>query len=408
LKLRNWLTPWRIVIAVVVLLIVALVVRSHFKAPEPPAITTTAVSRGDLEIDVLATGTIEAAKLVSVGAQATGEIKHLYVALGDKVRKGDPIAEIDSKQQDNDLLRATAALQSARADLSARKATLKQDELAVTRLRALVAIDAGSHEDLEVAEAALDGARAAVTVSESAIVQAQLAEDTARVNVGYAHVLAPMDGTVVAVVTEQGQTVNSVQMSPTIIKLARLDTMTIKAQISEADVPRVRVGMPVYFTLLGDPDTRYDTTLRAVEPGPTTLASDTGTTLVTSSSAATAIYYNGIFDVPNPQGKLRIAMTAQGTIVLDKVHDVLLIPSAALGARGKDGRHVVRVVSAAAASAGAGVAQDRLVRIGLNNRVQAQVLDGLKVGERVVTSEAPTPGGAASAAGSVSGSDGAK
>jgi macrolide-specific efflux system membrane fusion protein len=397
LTLRKLLTPWRIVVAVVVLLGVGLAVRSHFKAPEPPAITTTAAARGDLEIDVLATGTIEAAKLVSVGAQATGEIKHLYVALGDKVKKGDPVAEIDSKQQDNELLKANAALQSAKADLSARKATLKQDELAVARLRALVAIDAGSHGDLEVAEAALDSARAGVTVAESTIAQATLAEDTARVNVGYAHVVAPMDGTVVAIVTEQGQTVNAVQISPTIIKLARLDTMTIKAQISEADVPRVKVGMPVYFTLLGDPDTRFDTTLRAVEPGPTTLAAETST-LTTSSSAATAIYYNGIFDAPNPQGKLRIAMTAQATIVLDKVKDALLIPSAALGAKAKDGRYTVRVVSEAAASAGAGIPNVRQVRIGLNNRVQAQVLDGLKAGERVVTSEAPTPGGAASAA----------
>ena len=408
MKLRKWFTPWRIVVAVVVLIVVALVVRGHFRKPPPPAITTTAAARGDLEIDVLATGTIEAAKLVSVGAQATGEIKHLYVALGDKVKKGDPIAEIDSKQQDNDLQRASAVLQSARADLSARKAALKQAELAVTRLRALVAIDAGSHTDLEAAEANVDSARAAVTVAESTIAQDSLAEDTARVNVGYAHVLAPMDGTVVAIVTEQGQTVNSVQMSPTIIKLARLDTMTIKAQISEADVPRVKSGMPVYFTLLGDPDTRFDTTLRAVEPGPTTLASDTATTAVTSSVAATAIYYNGIFDVPNPQGKLRIAMTAQATIVLDKIKDALLIPSAALGAKGKDGRYTVRVVSEAAASASAGVAKDRLVRIGLNNRVQAQVLDGLAVGEHVVTSEAPTPGGAASAASASSGSDGAK
>jgi membrane fusion protein, macrolide-specific efflux system len=405
LKLRKWFTPWRIVVTVVVLVVVALVVRSHFRKPPPPAITTTAVARGDLEIDVLATGTIEAAKLVSVGAQATGEIKHLYVALGDKVKKGDLIAEIDSKQQDNDLQRASAVLQSARADLNARKAALKQAELAVTRLRALVAIDAGSHTDLEAAEANVDSARAAVTVAESTIAQDALAEDTARVNVGYAHVLAPMDGTVVAIVTEQGQTVNSVQMSPTIIKLARLDTMTVKAQISEADVPRVKVGMPVYFTLLGDPDTRYETTLRAVEPGPTTLASETGATTTTSSSAATAVYYNGIFDVPNPQGKLRISMTAQATIVLDRIKDALLIPSAALGAKGKDGRITVRVVSEAAASAGAGVPQDRLVRIGLDNRVQAQVLDGLKAGERVVTSEAQVPGGAASAA---SGSNDAK
>ncbi len=407
MKLGKWATPGRIATATIVLFILVLVVRSHFKKPEPRAVTTAVVTYGDIESSVLATGTIEAAKLVSVGARATGEVRRLYVALGDKVKKGDLIAEIDSKEQDNELLRSTSALESAQADLKSRKAALKQSELAETRLRALVAIDAGSHLDLEVAEANVESTRAAVDVSLSAIAQAKLAEDTARVNVGYAHVIAPMDGTVVAIVTEQGQTVNAVQASPTIIKLARLDTMTVKAQISEADVPKVRVGMPVYFTLLGDPEARYETTLRAVEPGPTTMAAETTSgTAVAGSSGATPIYYNGIFDAPNPQGLLRVAMTAQSTIVLNKIKGVLTIPSAALGAKKPDGRYSVRVVPAASASGEAVEPQDRLVRIGLNNRVRAQVVDGLKLGERVVTSEATSVDGSTSAASSASDSGG--
>ena len=388
MKLRAWFTRRRVVFAAIALVVVGLVLRSHFAPPRAPAFTSAPVARGDLELDVLATGTIEAARLVSVGAQATGELKHLYVALGDRVKKGDLIAEIDSTQQQNDLRTQTAVLVSAKADLQARRAQLKQDELALARLRGLVDIDAGARSDLETAQANLDVARAGVASAEAVIAQDSIAVDKAQVSVGYARVVAPMDGTVVAVVTEQGQTVNSVQASPTIIKLARLDTMTVKAQISEADVPLVKAGQPVYFTLLGDPDTRYETTLRRVEPGPTTLASDGSATVSVSSSSTSAIYYNGIFDVPNPQGKLRISMTAQTTIVLDKVRDVLLVPAGALGERQKDGRYKVRVAPAA----GPGFPQDRFVRIGLNNRVQAQVLEGLKQGERVVTSEAPVPG----------------
>jgi macrolide-specific efflux system membrane fusion protein len=397
-NLRKLLTPGRIALAVLVLALASLAVHGRFEAADLPNVTSSPVTRGDFEMDVLATGTIEAAKLVSVGAQTTGELKRLYVALGDHVKKGDLIAEFDSMQQQNDLRRATAALLSAKADRDSKAAALKQDELALARLRALLTTDAAAHSDVEAAEANLDMARAAVAGADSAVAQAVVGEDIANVNLGYCRVLAPMDGTVVAVVTEQGQTVNAAQSSPTIIKLARLDTMTVKAQISEADVPRVKAGMPVYFTLLGDPDTRYETVLRSVEPGPTTLASDTGAGFSRSGGAVSAIYYNGIFDVPNPQGKLRIAMTAQATIVLEKLHDVLLIPSAALGERDKHGRISVRVLAPASADGNVVRPQDRLVTIGLNNRVQAQVLDGLKVGERVVTSEAPSANAAGSGA----------
>ena len=379
----------RVLVALVLLAAIALAARGCGRHRTAAEFTSSPVIRGTLEVGVLATGTIEAARLVSVGTQATGEVQRLHVALGDVVKKGDAIAEIDAKQQDNDLLRATAALRSAQADLASRQAAATQAGLALDRARELAAIDVASHADRETAEANAATARANVIVAEAAIAQARLAQDAARLNVGYARVVAPMDGTVVAIVTEQGQTVNSVQMSPTLIKLARLDTMTVRAQISEADVPKVKVGMPVRFTLLGDPETRYQATLRAIEPGPTTIAGDTSAAAAgMAGGGASPVYYNGIFDVPNPKGDLRIAMTAQATILTRKVDDALLIPSAALGAIGQDGRYTVRVVADTPASAPGAAVQERQVRIGLNNRTQAQVLDGLRLGERVVTSMA--------------------
>jgi macrolide-specific efflux system membrane fusion protein len=250
----------------------------------------------------------------------------------------------------------------------------------------MVAADAGARVDLETAEATLGTALADTEALQAQIRQAKVAESTAELNLSYTRVTAPMDGVVVAIVTEQGQTVNANQSAPTIIKLARLDMMTVKAQISEADVPRVRAGMPVYFSLLGEPDQRIETKLRAVEPGPTTIASDgsgsSGIGSATGSSGTSAVYYNGIFDVPNPDGKLRINMTARTTIVLVNAKRVLTVPSAALGARGVDGRYGVRVLQ------GDGRIIGKQVRIGLNNRVQAEVLEGLTEGEKVVTSEA--------------------
>ncbi|OWQ90349.1 efflux transporter periplasmic adaptor subunit [Roseateles aquatilis] len=393
--MKQWLRPGRLVLLVVALLIVGWIVkRVWFTPPPPPQVTTALVERGDLEDTVLATGTINAYKLVSVGARATGEVKRLAVALGEKVKEGQLIAEIDALTQQNALRDAQAQLRSAEALLASRKATLIQAELSARRQRELNAADAGARAELESAEAALNTARADVESQQAMVAQSRINVDNAQVNLGYARVVAPMDGTVVAIVTEQGQTVNAAQSAPTIIKLARLDTMTIKAKISEADVPRVKPGMPVYFALLGAPDRRIEATLRAVDPGDTTLAdaSATGTTTSSSSSATSAIYYNGIFDVPNTDGTLRINMTAQTTIVLARVKGALTVPSTALGKHDPKGLYTVRVQGAE------GRIEDRQVRIGMNNRVRAEVLDGLREGERVVTSEA-LPGDAASSNG---------
>ncbi len=375
----------------VVVVLVGIAVAAYWmtRSAPTPTVTTAPVARADIEDGVLATGTIEAAKLVAVGAQATGVVTKLYVALGDTVRKGQPIAEIDSSNQRNDLQRAEAGVLGVRAQRASKVALLTQTRLAAERLRALVAIDAGSRADLETAEATYATTKADIASLDAQLSQAQIAENTARVNMGYTHVVAPIDGTVVAVLNEEGQTVNAAFNVPSIVKLARLDTMTVKAQISEADVPRVRPGMPVWFTLLGDPDRRYESTLKRVEPGPTTLASDAsgsgGAAAATPAGAAKAIYYNGIFEVPNADGSLRIAMTAQVTIVVAVAKDVLSIPSAALGARGPDGRYKVRVVDGSKTD-------ERLVRIGLDNRVRAEVKDGLVADENVVTSDAPAPG----------------
>ncbi|MFG6487826.1 efflux RND transporter periplasmic adaptor subunit [Roseateles sp. BYS78W] len=383
--MKNWLKPARLIVLALVLLVVVFVARRALTPPPPPVVATAPVTVADIEDSVLATGTIGAFKQVSVGAQVTGEVKKLHVALGDKVEKGQLIAEIDALTQTNNLRNSEAALQSAQALLKAKQAALKQAELAAARLRELVAVDAGARADLEAAEATLTTSRADIAAQEAQIVQAQMAADTAKVNLGYTRVAAPMDGVVVAIVTEQGQTVNANQSAPTIIKLAKLDVMTVKAQISEADVPRVKPGMPVYFNLLGEPDRRYEVKLRAVEPGPTTIATDSTTTTSTSTTTS-AVYYNGIFDVPNPENKLRINMTAQASIVLARAEKTLTVPSAALGAREGADRYRVRVQEEG------GRIADRVVRIGLNNRVRAQVLDGLKEGEQVVTTEAAPAG----------------
>lgn len=332
---------------------------------------TTPAERRDLEQSVLADGTLQAQQLVSVGAQVSGQIKALHVALGEQVKQGDLLVEIDDLTQQNALKDAEAALDNVQAQLASRRATLRNNQLVFERQRKVLARGLGSQADYDSAEATLTATRADIRALTAQSVQARIAVDTARVNLGYTRIVSPMAGTIVAIPVEQGQTVNAVQSTPTMVKVARLDTMTVEAQISEADVIRVSAGLPIYFTVLGAPEQRYQARLRAIEPAPDSINDDT----TSSSSTSTAVYYNGLFEVENPEGALRIGMTAQVHIVLATERDALVIPAIALsGDR-------VQVVD------GAGQPQWRQVRVGLNNKVDAQILSGLEAGESVVVSQ---------------------
>ncbi|GAB2903157.1 efflux RND transporter periplasmic adaptor subunit [Uliginosibacterium flavum] len=382
LKKNNWFTLRNGVIALVVLAVLLLAGFKLWSPPERPSYLTAAAELSDLEDAVLATGTIQAFKQVSVGAQASGQIKSLKVKLGDRVKAGQLIAEIDSLTQQNSLRNAEAALESVRAQLLSKQATLKQAELAFKRAESLMDQEAGSRESFEAAEATQAATRAEITALNAQIAQAKISVNTANLNLSYTRIVAPMDGTVVALIAQEGQTVNANQSTPTIIKLARMDTVTVRAQISEADVTRVKAGQKVYFTILGEPAKRYTTTLRAIEPAPDSISTDTSTSSTTSTSTSTAIYYNGLLDVPNPDDKLRISMTTQVRIVLAEATQTLTIPSVALGEQAPDGRYVVRVLDEQ------GLVMPHRVRIGLNNTVSAQVLEGLAESDKVILGEA--------------------
>lgn len=397
----NWFKGWRLGLIAVVLVGGGWWVRQHYFTPPPaPQVITAPVTRQDLEDTVLATGSIQAIQQVDIGAQASGQIRKLHVELGQSIHKGDLVAEIDSTKQQNDLRNAEAQLAVLAAQKRSRQAQLVQYELALKRTQALVKEDAGTRADLESAQASVDTTRAALAELDAQIEQARIAVDTAKTNLGYTRIVAPMDGVVIAVVRKAGQTVNALQSAPTLIKLAQLDTMLIRAQISEADVVKVRPDMPVYFTIMGEPEKRYDAKLVAIEPSTDAEQAETSSTTSTSStssSTTSAIYYNGRFTVPNPEHKLRIDMTAQVSIVASRADNTLTVPATALGARGKDGRYTVKVLEGEAGQAQK--VSQRQVRVGLNNRVQAQILEGLKEGERVVIGDASANGASRSRGG---------
>ena len=347
--------------------------------PEPVEFMTVPVTRQDISETVLATGSLEGRKQVNVGAQVSGQLQQLKVKLGDSVSKGQLLAVIDPVIPQNDLRDAEAALDNVLAQKQAKQALLKQYRLELQRQRTMRGQDASAQADLEQAEAALAQTQAELRALDAQTRQAHIKVDTAKANLGYTQISAPMDGVVIAIVTEEGQTVVSTQSAPTILKLADLDTMTGKAEISEADVIRVQPGQATRFTILGDPDTQYQGVMRAIEPAPESESSESSSS-TTSSTSSSAIYYNGLFDVANPDHKLRVSMTAQVTIVLGESKQGLAIPLSVLGQRLAGNRYEVQVLVNDRP-------ESRAITTGRKDSVHIEVLEGLSEGERLVVGD---------------------
>lgn len=333
---------------------------------------TVIVSRGDIETNVLASGVLEASSLVSIGAEVSGTVKAVHVALGDSVKRGDLIVEIDSLNQENAVRTAEAALAGIEAQRRYQAAGLSRAQTTLARQQQLNASSLISQTDLEAAQIAVDQAQAQLDQLDAQQAQAELTVESAKLDLARTRIVAPNDGTVVALLVDEGQTLNANSATPTVAKIANLDTMVIRAEISEADVVKVQPGQRVYFTILGEPDQQIEAMLREVEPAPTSIATDT-------ASSGNAVYYNGLFEVPNPDHRLRISMTASVTIVLDEARDVLTLPAGLVSRRGPDGAAMVSVYDPETEDI-----RPVRIEVGLNNNVLAEVRSGLSEGDQVV------------------------
>ncbi|NVO28996.1 efflux RND transporter periplasmic adaptor subunit [Donghicola sp. C2-DW-16] len=334
---------------------------------------TVSAGRGDVESTVLATGLIEAKSLVSVGARTSGQIEELLVKVGDEVTSGALIAQIDSLEQQNALKQAEADLAQIEAEIASNAAEIKLAELNLARISKLSGSKLSTADDLNSAEAALAVARAASDSLAAQKSRAEVEVAAAQLDLDRTRITAPMDGTVVAVVSDEGTTLNASTESPTIVKLAALDRMEIKAEISEADVVNVHAGQAVRFSLLGATDVEYDAVLDAVEPAPSSIADSD------EVSTDEAIYYNARFMVDNPDRILRIGMSANVTVVLDSVKDAVTLPLSALPERAEaDGRYALPVMDAS------GKPALRMVEVGVRGATDVQILSGLEDGDQVV------------------------
>ncbi|WP_040659876.1 efflux RND transporter periplasmic adaptor subunit [Neisseria shayeganii] len=338
---------------------------------------TEAARRDSLRQTVAATGEISAAQLVDVGAQASGQIKVMHVKIGQQVKQGDLIAEIDATTQANALNTHRAKLDTYRAQLTSAQIALQTAGRQLNREQALMAENATSRQELENAQDAHAAAKARVAELQSLIRQTRIAINTAEADLGYTRITAPISGTVVSVRVEEGQTVNANQTTPTIVQIADLSRMLNKMQIAEGDVTKVQAGQRLLFTTLADPEHEREGALDSVDPGLTTMSQGGYTT--STDTTNTAIYYYARALVPNEDGKLAIGMTTQNNIVINEAQNVLSVPAMAVKQRGSE--RFVRILTAERRP------EERRVSVGISDGVRTEITSGLKEGEEVIVSE---------------------
>ena len=341
------------------------------------AYATATVERGDVESTVVAAGIVQPFKYVDVGAQTSGKLKSLKVNRGDQVKENQLLAEIDPALADTALMAANATLENMTAQRALKQAQMTLAKVQVARKEALFVENAATASDRDIAKAGYDVAVADVDSLSAQMKQAVAAIDTAKANLGYTKITAPMAGEVASITLLEGQTLNANQQAPNILRIADISTVTVWAQVSEADIVRVRPGQDVYFTILGD-SRRWDGKVRQILPTPELINN--------------VVFYDVLFDIPNAERELKIQMTAQVFIVLAQAKGVLVIPAAAIGNAGEGADIKVKVLKTD------GSVELRTVKIGIKSEILAEVKDGLREKEQVVIGKTAVKGGATSSA----------
>lgn len=325
--------------------------------------TLTAATQGDIEETVTAQGTLEPKEFVNVGAQVSGQLTKLYVQVGEDVSASQLIAEIDPRVYESRLEETQAQVKALRAQLDLAKQQHARNAQLV--------------EAQAVSKDAFETTLANVKNLEAQIEQATSQLNEAKTNLGYTKIYAPIAGTVVSQTTKVGQTLNANQTAPTVVEVANLDTMTVRAQVAEADVGKVTPNMPVYFTTLGS-DTRWQTVVGQVIPSPEVVND--------------VVLYNVLADIANTDRSLMTGMSTQMNFVVGEAKGAVLVPVTALGKKRGRVATGTEYEIFVPERAGSEAMVSKTIVVGLMNRSMAEVKSGLKVGDTVAVPTATSSG----------------
>jgi len=337
--------------------------------PREDRFRPVAVTQSTIEEVITAQGKLEPKEYVDVGSQVSGQLKQIHVEIGDMVTKGQLLAEIDPRVYEARVEANQARLNSLKAQLNEQKAQAVLAKQNLTRNQNLIGINAVSRQVLQEseAEAAVAEARVGATMAQINEVESNLRGD--RTNLGFTKIHAPMAGTVTTMPAREGQTLNANQTAPLIMQIANLDMMTVRAQVAEADVTRLKENMPAHFSTLGDAERRWEGTVRQILPSPEVLND--------------VVLYNVLIDVRNEGRQLMTGMSTQVFFIFGKAENVPVVPAEALNQRvpeednEKGKAYRVRVLTESGP-------KERVIHAGLQTRTQAQVTAGLESGERIL------------------------
>jgi macrolide-specific efflux system membrane fusion protein len=354
--------------------------------------TTVQVARGDIESSVTALGTLQPRRYVDVGAQASGQIQKIHVEVGDVVKEGQLLVEIDPSTQQAKLDAGRFSIDNLKAQLQEQRAQHDLARQKYQRQQNLAAGGATRDEDVQTAQAELRTTQARIDMFEAQIRQAQASLRSDQAELGYTRIYAPMGGTVVALDARVGQTLNAQQQTPLILRIAKLSPMTVWAEVSEADIGHVKPGMTAWFTTLSGGQRRWNSTVRQIlpiPPKPLDQTSRGGGSPASSSKSGTArvVLYTVLLDVDNADNALMAEMTTQVFFVSNQAKNVLTAPVAALQGGPQADSQTARVV------AQNGGIEQRTVRTGISDRLKVQILDGLAEGDHLLIGPVDGSGG---------------
>lgn len=366
----------KLIIFVCIAVVMLIIFNKLTPKGEKTVFLTEEAKRGRIEQTVIATGTVRSNNRVEVGAQVSGRITKMNVILGQEVKKGDLIATIDSTTQENDLEKAKSQLESYETQLESKKTDLEVSSSKYRRAANLYKVKSISQDEYETAKQEYAAAKSGVKEIEELIKQAKIEVKTAETNLSYTTINSPIDGVVISIPVSEGQTVNSMQTTPTIVQVADLKKMLIKPEISEGDITKLKEGQEVEFTILSLPEKIYKAKINSIDPAATTLTDDE---YEESASDTDAVYYYANVVVDNTDNILRIGMTTTNVIKVAQAEDVIVVPSLALQKR--NGKYFVKVL----------VEKDKPVEkeveIGISDDLNTEITKGLNEGEKIILTE---------------------
>ncbi|MCR8697355.1 efflux RND transporter periplasmic adaptor subunit [Campylobacter sp. LMG 7929] len=339
---------------------------------------TYEVKKQDITQSIEAIGEVYAKTQVDVGAQVSGQITKLYVKLGDHVNEGDLIAQIDKDKQQNDLDITKAQLESAKANLESKKIALNIATKQYQREQKLYTKKATSLENLENLKNTFYALRANVADLKAQTTQLEISLKNAQKDLAYTTITAPSKGEIINVAVEEGQTVNANQNTPSIVRLADLSEMEIRMQIAEADINKISVGKKVKFSILNEPDKKYEAIISSIDPANTTISDATSNTNLNSNSSTStsAVYYYARVFVKNDNNFLRIGMSTENEIAIKTENNTLVIPTLAI--KSDTSGYYVEILKAN------NISVRTPVKLGIKDSLNTQILDGINEGDLVI------------------------